>query len=66
MTLKMVVHEVEQGGSWAEVPAIPRCFTQGETLPELEANLREAIRGWLVAAEPEDGAIETHVLEVTV
>lgn len=66
MTLKAVIHEAEEGGFWAEVPALPGCFTQGETFPELETNLREAIRGWLLAAEPEDGASATRVLEVAV
>jgi predicted RNase H-like HicB family nuclease len=66
MTLKAIIHEAEEGGFWAEVPALPGCFTQGETLPELEANLREAIQGWLLAAEPEDGANAMKVLEVAV
>ena len=47
MNVKIVVHEAEEGGYWAEVPAIPGCATQGETLDELEANLREAIEGCL-------------------
>ena len=66
MTLKAIIHEAEEGGFWAEVPALPGCVTQGETLLELEANLREAIQGWLLAAEPEDGALDTRVLEVAV
>ena len=41
------MHEAEEGGYWAEVPAIPGCVTQGETMEELEANLREAIEGCL-------------------
>lgn len=49
MTLKAIVHEAEEGGFWAEVPALHGCFTQGETLAELEANLREAIQGLLLA-----------------
>ncbi|MBL9152982.1 MAG: type II toxin-antitoxin system HicB family antitoxin [Verrucomicrobiales bacterium] len=52
MTLKAIIHEAEEGGFWAEVPALPGCFTQGDSLIELEANLREAIEGWLLAAEP--------------
>ena len=66
MRLKAIIHEAEEGGFWAEVPALPGCVTQAETLPELEANLREAIEGWLLAAEPdgqEDGA---RILEVAV
>jgi hypothetical protein len=33
--IKAVVHEAEVGGFWAEVPAIPGCATQGETMEEL-------------------------------
>jgi predicted RNase H-like HicB family nuclease len=47
MTLKAIIHEAEEGGFWAEVPALPGCFTQAESLKELEANLHEAIEGWL-------------------
>lgn len=49
MNIKAVVHEAEEGGYWAEVPAIPGCSTQGDTLEELIANLHEAIEGCLVA-----------------
>ena len=66
MTLKAIIHEAEEGGFWAEVPALPGCFTQGETLQELEKNLQEAITGWLLAAEPEGGTSEGRVLEVAV
>ena len=52
MTLKAIVHPAEEGGFWAEVPALPGCFTQGESLLEIKANLHEAIEGWLLAAEP--------------
>ncbi len=66
MTLKAIIHDAEEGGFWAEVPALPGCFTQGETLAELEANLREAISGWLLAAEPEVGKSSERVMEVAV
>ena len=32
MKLKAIVHEAEEGGFWAEVPAIPGCALQGETM----------------------------------
>ena len=32
MKLKVVVHRAEEGGYWAEVPAIPGCLTQADTL----------------------------------
>jgi len=47
MKLKIVVHEAEEGGFWAEVPAIPGCCTQGEDFEELLENLYEAIEGCL-------------------
>jgi predicted RNase H-like HicB family nuclease len=50
MTIKIVVHEAEEGGFWAEVPAIPGCATQGESLDELLRNLRDAIVGCLLSA----------------
>ena len=51
MTLKVVVHKSEEGGYWAEVPALPGCATQAETIPELLARIKEAAEGWL-APEP--------------
>ena len=66
MTLKAIIHEAEEGGFWAEVPALPGCVTQGESMQELEANLHEAIEGWLLAAEPEGGVLEGRILEVAV
>ena len=47
MKIKVVIHEAEEGGYWAEVPAIPGCATQGETFEELLANLYEAVEGCL-------------------
>jgi predicted RNase H-like HicB family nuclease len=48
--IKVIVHEAEEGGYWAEVPAIPGCATQGETMEELMANVHEAIEGCLSVA----------------
>lgn len=43
------VHPAEEGGFWAEVPALPGCFTQGETIEEITAMAKEAIEGFLAA-----------------
>jgi len=43
MKLKVIVHEAEEGGYWAEVPSIPGCATQGETFHELLSNIHEAV-----------------------
>jgi predicted RNase H-like HicB family nuclease len=40
------VYEAEEGGFWAEVLDLPGCVAQGESIPELEVNLREAIEAW--------------------
>lgn len=53
MNIKIVVHTAEEGGYWAEVPALPGCVSQGETLDELMVNVREAIQAWLAAEEPD-------------
>ncbi len=43
----IVIHEEPEGGFWAEVPALPGCYSQGETMEELLENVREAIGGVL-------------------
>lgn len=47
MKLKVVIHEAEEGGYWAEVPSIPGCATQGETFEDLLTNIYEAVEGCL-------------------
>lgn len=42
-----VIHEDPEGGFWAEVPALPGCYSQGETIDELMDNVREAMSGVL-------------------
>jgi predicted RNase H-like HicB family nuclease len=67
VTLKVLIHSAEEGGYWAEVPALPGCVSQAETVDELRSNIREAIEGWLIA---EDAAIKSmsadEVIEVAV
>ena len=47
MKLKVVIHEAEEGGYWAEVPAIPGCVAQADNQEELLKNLHEAVQGCL-------------------
>ena len=65
MKIKIVVHDAAEGGFWAEVPAIPGCATQGDTMEELMANLHEAIEGCLGVdvATPRPGG-EERILEI--
>jgi predicted RNase H-like HicB family nuclease len=67
MKLKVVVHEAEEGGYWAEVPAIPGCATQGETFEELLKNLYEAVEGCLsVDVKPATTTGKDHTVEIIV
>ena len=47
MKLKVIIHEAEEGGYWAEVPSIPGCATQGDSFDELLSNIYEAVEGCL-------------------
>jgi predicted RNase H-like HicB family nuclease len=67
MKLKAVIHKADEGGFWAEVPSLPGCSTQGETLEELTENLRDAITLWLDVGEDEiDGQNTDQILELAV
>ncbi|CBN58500.1 MULTISPECIES: type II toxin-antitoxin system HicB family antitoxin [Kamptonema] len=67
MKLKVIIHEAEEGGFWAEVPAIPGCATQGETFEELLQNLYEAIEGCLsVDIESVEMNDRDRILEIAV
>ncbi len=60
MKLRVVIHPSEEGGFWVEIPALPGCFTQGETMEEVIANVREAVACYLdvpEAAIPENASV---------
>jgi len=68
MKLKIIIHKAEEGGYWAEVPALPGCVSEGDTLDETKANIREAIEGYLEVVQednievgPEDEIFELPV-----
>jgi len=67
MKLKVVIHEAEEGGYWAEVPSIPGCATQGETFEELLKNLYEAVEGCMsVDVEQAKTTGKDRVVEIVV
>jgi predicted RNase H-like HicB family nuclease len=53
MKLRVIVHQEKSGGYWAEVPAIPGCATQGDTLEELLQNVYEAVEACISVGELE-------------
>ncbi len=69
MKIKVIVHKAEEGGYWAEVPALPGCATQGETFEDLLKNLYEAIEGYLEARAESQGKVlpkEAKIIEIAV
>jgi len=67
MKIKAVVHEAEEGGYWAEVPAIPGCATQGDTFEDLLRNLQEAVEACLsVEVEPAEETGRDQIIEIAV
>jgi predicted RNase H-like HicB family nuclease len=66
MKIKVIVHEAEEGGYWAEVPAIPGCATQGETFEELLKNLYEAVEGCLSVDVKKIDPTAGRVIEIAV
>ena len=66
MIIKALVHNAEEGGFWAEVPALPGCLTQGETREEIRENLLEAIEVWFEAGEADTDEKESQIMELAI
>ena len=66
MVFKIVVHPEPAGGYWGEVPSLPGCYSQGESMEDLQVNLREAISGYLEVLREEGRSPdpEVQVLEL--
>lgn len=58
MKIKAIIHPAEEGGYWAEVPALPGCITEGDTLEKVMQNLQDAVEGWLSVANNSRKKIE--------
>ncbi len=67
MKLKIIIHEADEGGLWAEIPALPGCVTQAETMEELIQNIYEAVEGCLaVDIEPSTMKGTDRILDLAV
>ena len=51
MKFRVIIHPAEEGGFWAEIPALPGCVSECETFAETLKNVREAAEGWLEVAD---------------
>ena len=56
-----VIHEDPEGGFWAEVPALPGWYSQGDTIDELMENVREAITGVLEVIREQGRQLEANI-----
>jgi predicted RNase H-like HicB family nuclease len=67
MKIRAIIHPAEEGGYWAEVPALPGCITEGDTMEEVVANLKDAIEGWLDVANSRNAIESTdQIVEIAV
>lgn len=66
MKLEVVIEQDETGYYVAEVPALPGCVSQGKTMAEAKANIREAILGWLAVMNNKAKRRQTQIIEVSV
>jgi len=53
MDYTIILHPAEEGGYWAEVPALPGFFSQGETVEETLIHIKEAIESHIIALKAE-------------
>ncbi|OCR00810.1 hypothetical protein BCD67_24075 [Oscillatoriales cyanobacterium USR001] len=67
MKIRAIVHPAAEGGYWAEVPALPGCITEGETIEEVMINLKDAIVGWLEVANSREAISSTDkIVEIAI
>jgi len=50
----IIIHPAEEGGFWVEVPTLPGCFSQGESIEGVMTNIKEAIELHI------EGLVEEH------
>jgi predicted RNase H-like HicB family nuclease len=65
MNYKIAIHRSEDGIS-VSVPALPGCWSEGDTEAEALANIQDAIREYLAALEDRFPDAELREIEVQV
>lgn len=66
MKIQAIIHEAEEGGYWAEVPALPGCITEGDTWDELIINLKEAVEGCLEVIAERNTNNQANLTEINI
>jgi predicted RNase H-like HicB family nuclease len=65
MKYKVAIHRTEEGIS-VSVPALPGCWSEGDTEEEALVNIQDAIREYLAALDDRLQDAETREVEVQV
>jgi len=66
MKLQVIIEQDETGYYVAEVPALPGCVSQGKTIAEAKANIKEAIIGWLAVMNEKTKRRHAQLVEVSI
>jgi predicted RNase H-like HicB family nuclease len=63
MKFRVIIGQDEDGVFIAQCPALPGCVSQGQTRKEAEANIREAIQGYIESLRKHDEPIPPSITE---
>ena len=63
MKFRVIILQDEDGVFIAQCPALPGCVSQGQTRKEAEANIREAIQGYIESLRKHDEPIPPSITE---
>jgi predicted RNase H-like HicB family nuclease len=70
MKFRVIIEQDEDGVFVAQCPSLPGCISQGKTREEAQANIKEAITGYLQSlekhGEPIPPPITEEIIEVAV
>lgn len=66
MKLKVILEPSDEGGFTVYVPSLPGCISEGDTMEEALANIREAIDLYLEEEEPVTLPEKAHLVELVV
>lgn len=67
ITRQVVIHPDEEGGFWVEVPSLPGCISEGDTVEEALENIKDAIQGYIASLQKHGDPIpDENVVTVTV
>ena len=63
MKFRVIIEQDEDGNFVAHCPTLPGCISQGKTREEVQANIKEAIEGYLESLKKHDEPIPPPITE---